>query len=293
MSNLDYYQILSISPEASPEEIKKAYRKLALETHPDRNPGDAGAEERFKKINEAYGVLSDSDKRSQYDQYRRVGYQPGVGAGRGFGYSQEDILRDLFRSGRPQDIFQEMEREFARAGIRFDPAFINNLFFGGKNISFQGFIFGPGKVRVVRYRRPPGRQQNVYGPAGNPEVDALKPGKLLSSGFSLLGKVGKAAGGYFLKKIFGLDNGQQQVAGRGGKSFGRDMTYKLSITPAQALLGDTVQISLPQYGGGRLISVRIPPGVKSGTRLRLKDIGTMFPDQHPRGSNLYIVLKVA
>lgn len=61
MSNLDYYKTLSISPEASAEEIKKAYRKLALETHPDRNPGDVRSEERFKKINEAYGVLSDPE----------------------------------------------------------------------------------------------------------------------------------------------------------------------------------------------------------------------------------------
>ena len=60
MSNFDYYETLSVSADASAEEIKKAYRKLALETHPDRNPGDSGAEERFKRINEAYGVLSDS-----------------------------------------------------------------------------------------------------------------------------------------------------------------------------------------------------------------------------------------
>ncbi len=73
MSNFDYYETLSVSTDASAEEIKKAYRKLALETHPDRNPGDARAEERFKKINEAYGVLSDPGKRAQYDQYRRFG----------------------------------------------------------------------------------------------------------------------------------------------------------------------------------------------------------------------------
>ena len=128
MSNFDYYETLSVSADASVEEIKKAYRKLALETHPDRNPGDLGAEERFKKINEAYGVLSDSAKRSQYDQYRRVGYQPGRPQGGGFGYSQDEIFRDFFASGHAQDIFQEMEKEFARMGMRFDQAYINNLF---------------------------------------------------------------------------------------------------------------------------------------------------------------------
>ncbi|MDA8307171.1 MAG: DnaJ domain-containing protein [Deltaproteobacteria bacterium] len=292
-NNLDYYQILSVSPEASSEELKKAYRKLALETHPDRNPGDSGAEERFKKINEAYGVLSDSEKRSQYDQYRRVGYQPGIGRGSGFAYSQDDILRDFFTSGRAQDIFQEMEREFSRVGIRFDSSFMNNFFFGGKNISFQGFIFGPGRVRVVRYGNTPGRQQNHFRPAPDSELDALKPGKLLSTSLSLLGKAGKAAGGYLLKKVFGLEQGHRHLEGRDRKSFGRDMTYSLNITPAQARFGDTVQISLPQYGAGKLISVRIPPGVKTGTRLRLKDVGNMFPDQHHPGTNLYIILKVA
>ncbi len=287
MSNIDYYNILSVSPGATAEEIKKAYRRLALETHPDRNPGDVGAEERFKKINEAYGVLSDGEKRARYDQYRRVGYH-GAGHGRGFGYTQEDIFRDFFTSGQAQDIFREMEREFSRAGIRFDSAFINSMFFGGKNISFQGFIFGPGKVRVVRYGKPPEQRDNVYRPGADPAVDALRPGKLLASGLSVLAK----AGGYLLKKVLGVPNGNRQVPGREVKSFGRDMTYSLSITSAQANFGDTVQISLPQYGGGT-ISVRIPPGVKTGTRLRLKDIGTMFPDQHPEGTNLYILLKVA
>lgn len=285
MPNLDYYQILNISPEASGEEIKKAYRKLALETHPDRNPGDLGAEERFKKINEAYGVLSDGEKRSQYDQYRRVGYQPGMNRGRGFGYSQDDIFKDFFTSSHAQDIFQEMEKEFSRMGIRFDSAFINNVFFGGRNIFFQDFMFGPGRIRVVRYGRPPGRpQQQNFRPAPDPAVDALKPGKLLFSGLSLLGK----AGGYLLKKVFGVATEHQQIEGRA-----RALTYSLNISPAQARFGDTVQISLPDYGGGKLISVRIPAGVKTGTRLRLKDIGSMFPEEHHRGTDLYIILKVA
>ena len=89
MLNFDYYKTLSVSPDASAEEIKKAYRKLAMETHPDRNPGDVRAEVRFIKINEAYCVISDPGKRSQYDQYRRVGHQTGRSHGSGFGYSPE------------------------------------------------------------------------------------------------------------------------------------------------------------------------------------------------------------
>ncbi|MGC8491870.1 MAG: DnaJ domain-containing protein [Syntrophobacteraceae bacterium] len=289
MQNLDYYQILNVSSEASGEEIKKAYRKLALETHPDRNPGDLGAEERFKKINEAYGVLSDSGKRSQYDQYRRVGYQPGTNSGRGFGYSQDDIFKDFFTSSHSRDIFQEMEKEFSRMGIRFDSAFINNVFFGGRNIFFQDFMFGPSRIRVVRYGKTPGRPQpQNFRPVPDPAVDALKPSKLLFSGLSLLGKAGKAAGGYLLKKVFGAPTEHQQIEGDA-----RALTYSLNISPAQARFGDTVQISLPDVGGGRVISVRIPAGVKTGTRLRLKDIGSMFPEEHHRGTDLYIILKVA
>ena len=191
MSNFDYYHTLSVSPDASAKEIKQAYRKLALETHPDRNPGDERAEERFKKINEAYGVLSDAGKRAQYDQYRRVGYRPGRPQGSGFGYSQDEIFRDFFTSRHAQDIFQEMEKEFARMGMRFDPTFINNLFFGGRNIFFQGFVFGPGRIRVVRYGQPFGRQQRAGRPAADAAQEALKPGRLLQSGLSLLGRAGK------------------------------------------------------------------------------------------------------
>ena len=288
MSNLDYYKVLSVSTEASSEEIKKAYRKLALETHPDRNPGDAGAEERFKKINEAYGVLSDGEKRSQYDHFRIVGLQPGNSRGTGFRYSQDDIFKDFFKSGHAQDIFQEMEKEFARSGIRFDPAFVNNLFFGGKNIIFQSFMFGPAKIRVVRYGQPQGRKHNGFRPAADQKPEAFKPGNSLFPGLSLLGKVGKAAGLFLLKKVLGVENENRQTEGRR-----RGKTYTLNITPAQARLGDTVQVNLPQSGGGKLISVRIPPGVRTGTRLRLKDVGSAFPEKAPRGSDLYIVLKVS
>src|SRR3954470_20079152 len=100
----DYYKVLGVAKNASADEIKKAYRKLARQYHPDRNPGDAKAEERFKEISEAYDVLSDPDKRKKYDRGGRVfgggspfGGAPGGGPAGGpdvggFG----DILSDLF-----------------------------------------------------------------------------------------------------------------------------------------------------------------------------------------------------
>ncbi len=292
MSNFDYYHTLSVSPDASAKEIKQAYRKLALETHPDRNPGDERAEERFKKINEAYGVLSDAGKRAQYDQYRRVGYRPGRPQGSGFGYSQDEIFRDFFTSRHAQDIFQEMEKEFARMGMRFDPTFINNLFFGGRNIFFQGFVFGPGRIRVVRYGQPFGRQQRAGRPAADAAQEALKPGRLLQSGLSLLGRAGKKAGGYFLEKVFGVQPEHPQAGRLTGKALKPDLTYDLRITRGQAQLGDIVQINLPHLGNGKLISVRIPQGVKTGTRLRLKDMGNPLPGDRLRRGNVYIVLQV-
>jgi curved DNA-binding protein len=93
-SNDDYYRVLGVSKSATETEIKKAYRKLALQHHPDRNPGDKGAEEKFKKINEAYAVLSDKEKRAQYDRFGSAGFHQR--------FSQEDIFRgfdvgDLFK----------------------------------------------------------------------------------------------------------------------------------------------------------------------------------------------------
>lgn len=94
MAKRDYYEVLGVKKAATAEEIKKAYRKLAMKLHPDRNPGNKQAEERFKEINEAYAVLSDKGKRQQYDQFGPSGFSQR--------FSQEDIFRgfdisDLFK----------------------------------------------------------------------------------------------------------------------------------------------------------------------------------------------------
>ena len=79
----DYYEVLGVSKDASADEIKKAYRKMAMKYHPDRNPGDKEAEEKFKEVGEAYEVLSDADKKARYDQYGFAGVDPNFGAGAG------------------------------------------------------------------------------------------------------------------------------------------------------------------------------------------------------------------
>lgn len=100
MSKRDYYEILGISRDASADEIKKAYRKVAMQFHPDRNPGDKAAEEKFKEAAEAYEVLSDSDKKSQYDRFGHAGV-----SGNGRGFSGSPNMEDIF--SQFGDIFGE------------------------------------------------------------------------------------------------------------------------------------------------------------------------------------------
>ena len=95
MSKRDFYEILGVSKSASADEIKKAYRKVAMQFHPDRNPGDKAAEEKFKEAAEAYEILSDADKKSKYDRFGHQAFGPGTGGGNG-GYGGGMDMNDIF-----------------------------------------------------------------------------------------------------------------------------------------------------------------------------------------------------
>lgn len=306
MSQTDYYGILGVAQGASSEDIKKAYRKLALETHPDRNPGDSLAEERFKKISEAYGVLIDPQKRAQYDQYRQFGFpgRQGTAAGPGFAYSQEEIFRDFFNSRYAQDIFGDMQREFQRMGFRFDDTFFNRIFFSEKPIIFQGIFWsGPGGTRVIRFgdmgKAAGARRSERNGDPSREEtpVDESKPKGLLETGVSLLATAGKKLGGYVLKKALGWLAGPagEPHNARIGQAEGvrsADIMYELVISSVDALRGATVEVGMPHLENGRKVSVRIPPGVRSGTRLRLRELGRPLPHAAHRRGDLYLELRV-
>ncbi|HMG14355.1 MAG TPA: DnaJ domain-containing protein, partial [Saprospiraceae bacterium] len=109
MTKRDYYEILSVPKTADVATIKKAYRKVAMQFHPDRNPGDKAAEEKFKEAAEAYDVLNDPDKKARYDRYGHAGVDPNMGGG-GFrdGMSMEDIFSnfgDVFGDNNPFESF--------------------------------------------------------------------------------------------------------------------------------------------------------------------------------------------
>ena len=129
----DYYEVLGVSKDASADDIKKAYRKAAMKYHPDRNPGDKTAEEKFKEAGEAYEVLSDADKRARYDQYGFAGVDPNFGAG-----SRRRRLRRRLRRIRR---LRRFGRHFRRVLRR-----------------------RPGRQRLPAVRTPPGRERDE--PAG-------------------------------------------------------------------------------------------------------------------------------
>jgi molecular chaperone DnaJ len=130
----DYYEVLGVSRDASDDEIKKAYRKLALKYHPDKNPGDKTAEEKFKELGEAYEALSDADKRAAYDRFGHAAFAPGGGVGAGapqWGgfHDPMDIFREVFGAGAGGIFDDFIEQAFGgatRAG-RSSPARGNDL----------------------------------------------------------------------------------------------------------------------------------------------------------------------
>ena len=145
MVDLDYYEILEVDRNASAEEIKKAYRKLALKYHPDRNPGDAEAEEKFKLINEAYQVLSDQEKRALYDRYGKQGLESQ--GFEGFGHSSYEDIMDFFESVFGQAFGGGFTRQRKEEKYPLDLSI-------EIEITFQEALFGTQKEIEYSYKVP-------------------------------------------------------------------------------------------------------------------------------------------
>jgi curved DNA-binding protein CbpA len=291
----EYYAILGLKEDASPEEIRKAYRKLALHYHPDRNHGDAGAEERFKAISEAYAVLLDPEKRRLYDLSRQAGAGVGTGAGATTGFraepgaysSQEDILRDLLYNRDAAAIFEELTREFQRMGFRFDDSFVRHVFFGGRGFVFGGVFFG-GPFRWGR--RAEGeqfggfrRRIEPWGPWREARRVAETGGKASPEG--LFARLGRS----FREVLSGIGRVAQLALGTGGE--GADLTRDLPITPEEARSGTRKHIRLARGTEIEEVVVTVPSGVRPGTRLRLRGKGLVGQAGVP--GDLYLRIHIA
>ncbi len=279
----DYYKVLGVQKNASEEEIKKAYRKLAMKYHPDHTKGDKSAEEKFKKISEAYAVLSDKEKRKEYDTFGSEGFRQR--------FSQEDIFRG-FDFG---DIF----REFGFGGDNF-----SNVGGGGRRFSFgtgSPFNFGgaqqhsQAKGSDLVYELPLTLREIATGISkaiafqhqGRSENLTVKIPKGLISGkkLRLAGKgnpspYGGPAGDLYIKSkvlndpVFSSENYDLYI----------DRELKLS----EAILGTTV--SVPTIDDKQL-SLKIPPGTKQGTKMRLSGHG--LPDmKNNKKGDLYVRVSV-
>ena len=198
----DYYQVLGVPKNATDDQIKKAYRKLAMQYHPDRNPGkEEWANQKFKEINEAYGALGDPQKRKQYDQFGTVGN-----------------IGDVFGSSFTRTTFEDLMKDFGGAGLRFD--FLDDIFgevFQGRGVSFK--VFGSG-----------------FGPTG---AKFETP-----TGISL-----------------------DEILRQAQRPQRQSVRYQISITKEQAAQG----LEKDLVRRGKKLRVKIPPGVRSGTKVRLRN----------------------
>ncbi|HSR11972.1 MAG TPA: DnaJ domain-containing protein [Thermodesulfobacteriota bacterium] len=270
----DYYEALGIPKNASAEEIKKAYRLLALKHHPDRNPGDKTAEERFKSISEAYGVLIDPEKRRHYDFICRSPL--GGGARPDFRYSQEDIFRDIFSNPAANDVFSDLGRDFARMGIRFDERFFEDLLFGGRGVFFGRIIIGgPGGFQSRSFGQRPQRAEDLFTPLfTRPSVP--RPASLKGRFFS-----------WVFRTIFGLLFRRFFPEARTSPD-DLDLSYDLSLGRDEVSAG-TVELSLARNGREEKLVVKIPSRVVDGTLLRLKGMGK---SRKGRTGDLYLRLNL-
>ncbi|MEO5334459.1 MAG: molecular chaperone DnaJ [Magnetococcus sp. YQC-5] len=252
----DYYELLGVPRDASDAAIKKAYRTLAMELHPDRNPGDKTAEAKFKEINAAYEVLKDSKKRAIYDQFGHAGLNQGggfsggdpSGFGGGFGDIFEEFFGDIFGGGR--------------AG-------------GGRS--------GPQKGEDFRYDMTVSLETVMHGASERIRIPTIVrcetcrgSGSRAGSGPETCTSCGGAGQIRTQQGFFSISRPCPSCRGQG----------RIIRNPCQECQGQGRQRS------EKTLTVKIPPGVETGTRIRLTGEGGAGPQGGPSG-DLYIIIDVA
>jgi len=288
MEYKDYYKILGVDKRASVREIKQAYRKLARQYHPDVNPGDKKAEEKFKTINEAYEVLSDSDKRRKYDQlgtsYFR--WQQQGGDPHGFDWSQ-------WFSGQPGE-----------GGVRVDYSDLDDLFGGGGFSDFFQTIFG-GMGGQRRSGRRVSRKGHDYEQPVEISLEEAVRGTQ---------RVLSADGERITVKIPpGVKTGSKvRVAGKGGAGMGRgpagDLYLKVTVSRHRVFerKGDDLHCEVPvdlytAVLGGETdvptlngkVRLKIPAGTQGGRTFRLRGKGVPYLRNPAGRGDLYVTVKIS
>ena len=278
----DYYKLLGVARNASEAEIKKAYRKLAMKYHPDHAKGDKAAEEKFKKISEAYAVLSDKEKRQEYDTFGSEGFRQRFSQEDIFrGFNINDILKEFGFSG---DLFGGEGR-----GTRF--SYSSGSPFGGRGrqqgqsvqgsdiiyelpLTLREAAFGTHKIVTIQNQGVPERI-TVKIPKG-----MIAGKKLRLAGKGNPGLYGGPRGDLYIQAVmiedpvFSLE--------------GHDLVTHREIRITEALLGTT--ISVPTIEDKKL-NLRIPSGTKSGTKLRLPAQGLPAMQGGKKG-DLYVHIHI-
>jgi len=273
MAKKSYYEILGVRKDATSEEIKRAYRKLAKKYHPDLHHGDKANEARFKEINEANYVLSDKKRRQEYEMAGKYSFGPGFD---GFGHTS--------KGGPNPDNFG------------FNLGGLENIFgdiFGGGTVG-RGRPH-PSKGRDIEYEVSIGFDQMIYGTDLRLTVDRsgkhetinvrIPPGVKNGSRVRVAGKGSKGALGrphgdlYIITKI---------KPHRYYKRVGDDLSLDVPITPSEAVLGG--KVTIPTVDGKT--TIKIPSGTQNGQKLKIKDKGLPHLKGKGRG-DMYAVIKIA
>ncbi len=289
----DYYQILGVNKNATQEDIKKAFRKLARKYHPDVNPGNKEAEARFKEINEAYEVLSDPEKRQKYDQFgqywKQVGQGfPGGGAGvdmNGFDFAQyssfDDFINELLGrfAGGNRGARQSYSYRTSPGGGSGFGGFTD---FGGFPNTGGGTVQDSEATITLTYKEAFNGVQKRFN-LGRETIDVripagAKPGsRLRVRGKGPVSGVSQKRGDLYL--IVELGNHPFF------KFDGDNLVCEVQITPDEAVLGATIEVPTPDG----MVDVKLPAGVRAGQSLRLRGKGW----RNPKGERTDQLVKIA